>query len=228
LIVIGASVGGPRTITTILKDIPKDFPCPILVVQYLTPQFINTFVNTLNDVCKITIKIAKNEEYIQTGIVYIAPGDNHMEVSVKNDNPFIKIYKGTPVHFCMPSIDVLFFSAARIYRNRIMTIFLTGMGEDGVDELDTIQKLGGKTITKSQKTCVLYGMSKLAKERGAYYKIRNDNFFIISSNLNNNFFIIFIEKEIFYKKEKNLIKKRIFIKKIIKKFIINIIGGKNE
>jgi two-component system chemotaxis response regulator CheB len=166
VIVMGASVGGPRTLKLILKELPDSLSCPILIVQHLTSNFIETFVNTLNTVCDVQIKVAKDGDIIQPKTVYIAPGDNHMEVSVKNNKPCIKIYKGTPVHFCMPSIDVLFSSAARVYKNRTMGILLTGMGEDGVDGLAVIKKLGGKTITESQETCVLYGMPKFAAERG--------------------------------------------------------------
>jgi chemotaxis response regulator CheB len=165
LIVIGASLGGPQTVTLILKEIPKDFPCPILIVQHLTAQFIDPFVKTLNEVCEINVKVAENEEFIQPRMVYIAPGDNHMEVSVIDKKPCIQISKGIPVHFCMPSIDVLFFSAARVYKNRTMGVLLTGMGGDGVAGLGAIQFFGGKTITESQKTCVLYGMPKLAAEQ---------------------------------------------------------------
>jgi len=64
------------------------------------------------------------KEIIQSGQVYIAPGDMHMEISVENKNHLIKIYKGIPVNFCMPSIEVLFFSAAKIFRNRTMGILL--------------------------------------------------------------------------------------------------------
>lgn len=166
IIVIGASVGGPRTITTILKELPKNFPAPILVVQHLSAQFMSAFSDNLNLECSLKIKVASNGEFIQPGVVYIAPGENHMEISVKDNKPCIKIYKGTPVNYCMPSIDTLFYSAAKIYRNRAMGIILTGMGSDGVEGLGAIQRLGGKTISESEETSILYAMPKLAAEKG--------------------------------------------------------------
>jgi len=147
VIVIGASVGGPRTITTILKEIPKSFNAPILIVQHLSSHFTEA-------------------DYLQPGQVYIAPGDLHMEIGIENKTPLIKIYKGTPVNFCMPSIDVLFFSAAKIFRNRAMGILLTGMGSDGVKGLGAIKRVGGKTIAESEETCILYAMPKFAAEKG--------------------------------------------------------------
>lgn len=166
IIVIGASVGGPRTITTILKELPKNFPAPILIVQHLSAQFMGAFADNLNLECNLKIKVASNGEYFQNGVVYIAPGENHMEISVKDNKPYIKIYKGSPVNYCMPSIDILFYSAAKIYRNRTMGILLTGMGSDGVEGLGAIQKLGGKTISESEETSILYAMPKIAAEKG--------------------------------------------------------------
>jgi two-component system chemotaxis response regulator CheB len=66
----------------------------------------------------------------------------------------------------MPSIDVLFFSAAKIFRNRAMGILLTGMGSDGVKGLGAIKRVGGKTIAESEETCILYAMPKFAAEKG--------------------------------------------------------------
>lgn len=166
VIVIGASVGGPRTITTILKEIPKSFNAPILIVQHLSSHFTEAFADNLNIECDLKIKVAKNGDYLQPGQVYIAPGDLHMEIGIENKTPLIKIYKGTPVNFCMPSIDVLFFSAAKIFRNRAMGILLTGMGSDGVKGLGAIKRVGGKTIAESEETCILYAMPKFAAEKG--------------------------------------------------------------
>jgi len=166
IIVMGASVGGPRTITTILKDIPPNFNTPILIVQHLSSHFTEAFADNLNIECNLEIRVAQNGENIRPGQVYIAPGDMHMEISMEKKNPTIKIYKGTPINFCMPSIDVLFYSAAKVYRNRAMGILLTGMGSDGVEGLGAIKKLGGKTIAEAEETSILYAMPKFAAEKG--------------------------------------------------------------
>ncbi len=166
IIVMGASVGGPRTIKTVLKMIPNDILCPILVVQHLTPHFVETFAKSLNDSIRLKVKIAEDKELLKPGIVYIAPGEKHMEISVINKKSCIKTFVGPPVHFCIPSIDVLFHSAVRVYGNRTMGILLTGMGEDGVDGLGAIRKRGGKTIAESQETAVLYGIPKFAADKG--------------------------------------------------------------
>ncbi len=175
IIVIGASVGGPRTITTILKEIPRNFKAPILIVQHLSSHFTDAFADNLDMECELKIKVANNGDYIKPGYVYLAPGDVHMEISVENNTPLIKVYKGSPVNFCMPSIDVLFFSAAKVYRNHAMGIILTGMGSDGVEGLGAIKRVGGKTIAEDKSTSILYAMPKFASEKG-YAKLVLPNY----------------------------------------------------
>ncbi len=166
IIVIGASVGGPKTVRTILKDLPRSFPIPILVVQHLSEFFLDSFAMSLDAACKIKVKVAKNGEYVRSGTAYISPGGKHMEIAMKGSEPIIKIYEGEPINFCIPSVDVLFFSAAKLYKRNTIGILLTGMGKDGVEGLGSIKSNGGTTIAESEETAVLYGMPRFAKEQG--------------------------------------------------------------
>ena len=171
IVVIGASVGGPRTLRTIFSEIPQDFSTPILVVQHLNHLFMRQFVTSVRNICKLEVKIGLNYEEIQPGIIYFSPGDKHMQVTVKNSKPCIRTFEGEPVNFCRPSVDVLFYSTARVYKEKTLGILLTGMGKDGVNGLQAIKSEGGKTIAESEETSILYGMPKVAAETGAADKI---------------------------------------------------------
>ena len=167
IIVIGASVGGPRTLRTILSDVPRDFPAPVLVVQHLNHLFMRQFATSLKNICKVNVKIGLNYEEIKSGTIYLSPGDKHMQVTAKDNKPCVRTYEGEPVNFCRPSVDVLFYSTARIFKDKTLGVLLTGMGRDGVSGLRAIKSRGGKTIAESKDTSVLYGMPKVAAETGA-------------------------------------------------------------
>lgn len=167
IIVIGASVGGPRTLRTIFNDIPIGFPAPILVVQHMNHLFLRQLVTSIRHVCKVKVKIGSNYEEIQPGIIYFSPGDKHMQVTVKENKPCMRTFEGEPINYCRPSVDVLFYSTARVYKEKTLGILLTGMGRDGVNGLLAIKARGGKTIAESEETSVLYGMPKVAAETGA-------------------------------------------------------------
>jgi len=166
IIVMGASVGGPKTLKAILKDIPENFSIPILLVQHMNTFFMSQFAQSLNNTCKNKVKIPSDGERVKPNTIYLAPGGKHMEIVLKSGNPCFHTFKGNPVNFCIPAVDVLFASVAKIYKNRVLGILLTGMGADGVNGLELIRKYGGKTIAESKETCVLYGMPKIAAERG--------------------------------------------------------------
>ncbi len=180
IVVIGASVGGPRTLRTILSEIPPNFSAPILIVQHLNHLFMRQFVMALKEICKVNVKIGVNYEEINPGTIYFSPGDKHMQVTVKNKKPCIRTFEGEPVNFCRPSVDVLFYSTARVYKDKTLGILLTGMGSDGASGLMAIKQEGGKTIAESEETSILYGMPKVAAETGAAnliipsYKIVNE------------------------------------------------------
>ena len=166
IIVMGASVGGPRTLKSILRELPKELPAPILIVQHLNEHFVDQFVQTLGHNSNINVKVGEQDEFIKPSTVYVSPGGIHMTITVKNQKPCINLINTKPVNYCKPSIDVLFFSAARVYKNNTLGILLTGMGDDGVDGLEAIQKFNGLTISESKETSILYGMPKIAAERG--------------------------------------------------------------
>jgi len=167
IIVIGTSTGGPRTLKSVLKEIPENFPSPILIVQHMDAYFMKQFAQSLDRLCKLPVKVADNGEKIQSGMMYLSPGGKHMKINVIKNKSYIKTFEGKPVNFCMPSVDVLFFSAAETYKNHTLGIILTGLGEDGAAGLEAIRTQGGKTIAESEETCVLYGMPKAAAKRGA-------------------------------------------------------------
>ncbi|TFG13916.1 MAG: chemotaxis-specific protein-glutamate methyltransferase CheB [Promethearchaeota archaeon] len=165
-IVMGASVGGPRTIKAIIEKIPQDFPSPIFIVQHMNNFFMRQFAVNLREKSLLQIRMGKNGEFIQPGNIYIAQGDKHMQIVERNGRPCIRIFDGEPVNFCRPSVDVLFYSAARVYKQETIGILLTGMGADGVAGLKAIKEAGGKTISESSETAILYGMPKVAAELG--------------------------------------------------------------
>jgi two-component system chemotaxis response regulator CheB len=64
-------------------------------------------------------------------------------------------------------VDVLFESAAPIVGRRAVAGILTGMGADGASGLLKLRQAGARTFAQDQKTCVVYGMPRVAVEYGA-------------------------------------------------------------
>jgi two-component system chemotaxis response regulator CheB len=144
-IVIGASSGGLHALKKLLPALPKDFPCPILVVQHISPVSENYLTVILDKISEITIKEADEKEQILPGIAYIAPPDYHLLVEADKTVSFSVEDK---VNYSRPSIDVLFQTAADAYKEQLIGILLTGANADGSEGMSYIKKRGGFTIVQ--------------------------------------------------------------------------------
>jgi two-component system chemotaxis response regulator CheB len=65
-----------------------------------------------------------------------------------------------------PSVDVLFRSAADIYRSRVLAVVMTGMGDDGKEGAAWVKAHGGVVLTETEESCVIYGMPRSIVESG--------------------------------------------------------------
>ncbi|MDB5273586.1 MAG: cheB [Chitinophagaceae bacterium] len=144
-IVIGTSAGGLIALASILKGIPHNYPLPIIVVQHRAKDPKDLLEEVLQSKCVIPIRQANEKESIQKGTVYIAPPDYHL--LIENDRTF-SLSSDELIQYSRPSIDVLFESAAAVYRNKLVGIILTGANHDGASGLALIKKLGGFTIVQ--------------------------------------------------------------------------------
>lgn len=167
-IVIGASTGGPRTITGILKELPENPEAtPIFIVQHMPKGFTASFAQRLDSSCALKVVEAQDGEPIQSGRVYIAPGDFHMTL----DKYRIHLDKREKHLGVRPSVDHLFTSAAPIYKDKLLSIVLTGMGKDGTQGMKETKKWGGGNIAQDQQSSVIFGMPSSAIHSGSVDRV---------------------------------------------------------
>jgi two-component system, chemotaxis family, protein-glutamate methylesterase/glutaminase len=62
---------------------------------------------------------------------------------------------------------VLFSSLARVAGAKAVAVVLTGMGCDGAEGLAAVAAAGGRTIAQDEQSSGIYGMPRVAAERGA-------------------------------------------------------------
>lgn len=165
-ILIGSSTGGTEALKELLMKMPAKIP-PILIVQHIPPVFSRAFAERLNQILPFKVKEASHGDRIEPGVVYIAPGGQHMKIKKMADIYKIQITEDPPVNRFRPSVDYLFASGQELVDKKIISIILTGMGDDGAREMLNLKRKGSITIAQDERSCVVYGMPKAAKERGA-------------------------------------------------------------
>ena len=82
---------------------------------------------------------------IRSGNDVLCPPDYHLLVEPDRR---LSLSSEEPVHFCRPSIDVLFETAAEAYEAGLVGIILTGANADGARGLRAVQKAGGTALVQ--------------------------------------------------------------------------------
>src|SRR5207244_3342963 len=111
-----------------------------MVVQHRARDQKYLLEEVLQSKCKIKIKQADEKENIQSGFVYIAPPDYHLLVEA--DKTF-SLSSDEQVRYSRPSIDVLFETAAVVFKDTLVAIILTGANNDGSAGIVEVKKYGG-------------------------------------------------------------------------------------
>jgi two-component system chemotaxis response regulator CheB len=167
LVVIGASLGGPRALSSILKALPGSFPLPIAVVQHIADGFTQGLAGWLDQESALTVAEAVDGEVLRPGRVVLAPSGKHLVVARGQ----VHLCDDPPVETFKPSVTPLFASAARHYGRRACGVLLTGMGRDGAEGLKEIRERGGTTIVQDEATSAVFGMPRAAIELGAAERV---------------------------------------------------------
>lgn len=161
-VAIGTSMGGIRALSQILEGLPVNYPLPVLVVQHISADASGGLAGVFNEACAIRVQEAHDKEPIQPGIVYIAPAGYHLLVE---QNRTFALSVDPPVNYSRPSIDVLFETAARAYRDKLVGVILTGASRDGSEGLNTIKNWGGTTVVQDPTTAESDIMPRAALDR---------------------------------------------------------------
>ena len=130
-------------------------------------KFTRTFAERLNQLCRVEVKEAQDNDALLPGRVLIAPGGRHMMLHATQFGASVQVKDGPLVSRHKPSVDVLFRSVSKYAGKNALGIIMTGMGDDGAKGLKEMHDSGAKTIAQNEATCVVYGMPQEAVKLGA-------------------------------------------------------------
>jgi two-component system chemotaxis response regulator CheB len=167
IIVLGISTGGPQALTFLIPQLPENLSVPVAIVLHMPVGYTEMFANRLNDISPLNVSEAREGDVVQTGKVMIAPAGRHLTFVRKADGTVVTHLDARPFDTLhRPSVDVMFQSAAEVFRDRILGVVMTGMGSDGKQGSAWIKAHGGMIFTEAEETCVVYGMPRSVDEAG--------------------------------------------------------------
>lgn len=166
LVVVGASTGGPAAVLRVLRDLPDDFPLPIVIVLHIGETFGHLMAEWLDRESSLPVSYVADGEplpEIGQGRVLFAPPGRHVVLSGNR----LRLTNHIERHSCRPSVDVLFESVARELGPQSIGCLMTGMGKDGAEGLLAIRRAGGRTLAQDEATSAIFGMPQEAIRIGA-------------------------------------------------------------
>lgn len=168
VVAIGASTGGPQALAQLLADLPAGFGAGIVVVQHMSPGFLENLTRWLNAITPLDVRVGVPGDVIEPGVVLVTPDEVH---AVVDDRGRFQVDRGASIGGHRPSATRLFESVARSCGPSAIGLQLTGMGRDGAEGLLTLRRAGGVTVAQDRESSAIYGMPGAAVELGAACRV---------------------------------------------------------
>jgi two-component system chemotaxis response regulator CheB len=164
VILIAASTGGPATVMDVVSRLPKDLHAAVVVVLHMPASFTHQYSVQLAEVSALRVKDAEHNEIVQPGTIYVCPGSHHLRFAGSGR---IALDNSDRIGGYRPCADVALETAAQYLGPMLVSVILTGMGNDGAKGVKAVKEAGGYVIAQDEATSVIFGMPAEAIKTGA-------------------------------------------------------------
>ncbi len=171
VIALGTTLSGPNTVIRLLTRLTPVLPTAMVVVQEIAPPILPAFVEQFNEHVPWKIEVARDGQPVEQGVCYISSNENALRIEPDSQNqPVLRL--DDPVE---QPLNMLFHSAAQIFKQNAIGVMLTGVGDDGAEGFASIQEQGGVTIAEDMQCCVYPNLTQNAIEKGAVTTVVAEN-----------------------------------------------------
>ncbi|MFN7997553.1 MAG: chemotaxis protein CheB [Bryobacteraceae bacterium] len=161
IIVMGASAGGVEALRNVTAAFPAGMDAAVFVVLHTMATAESLLPDILSRASALPAVLAQDDTPVETGRIYVAPPDRHVLLR----DGVMRVVRGPKENRHRPSIDVLFRSAAALYRDRVAGVLLSGSDDDGTGGLMSVKRHGGITVVQDPADCDFARMPASALER---------------------------------------------------------------
>jgi two-component system chemotaxis response regulator CheB len=176
VVLIGCSAGGPPMLDTLLAQLPADLPAGFIVTQHMPTGFTAALAERFNRISTMPVKETDNGDIVETGKILLSKAGVHTIISGVIEGRNVKTGRivhsnAPPIHGVRPAVDKTFESAALVYGKNIVTVVMSGMGNDAGEGALAIRQVGGINLVCDEKDCLVYGMARSVISKNAADKI---------------------------------------------------------
>lgn len=157
-------------IERILSELPYNFPVPVVVCQHMPSGFTRVWAERLDALSSLSVAEARSGQVLAPRTAIIAPIGKQLRFHREGAAVSVALAPDNAGSLHVPSIDVMFSSAAQVFASKALAVLLTGLGSDGAAGMLAIRRAGGHTIVESRDSALSYSMPGAAVECGAAYE----------------------------------------------------------
>jgi two-component system chemotaxis response regulator CheB len=161
VVAVGASAGGVEALRSLVGGLPPDYPAAVMVVLHVPRDAPSALSSILDRSGPLPAAVARDNEPLRRGRVYVAPNDRHLLVFDEH----LRLTRGPTENGHRPAIDPLFRSVARAYGPRAVGVVLSGARDDGAAGLAGIAAHGGVAIVQEPAEALYPWMPQAALDR---------------------------------------------------------------
>lgn len=160
VVIISGSADSSDKIIKIVESIVSD-TIAVVIVQHQQENGVMLFDTILQRVSSLKVLYARQGEPILKGCIYFAPPSYHLLVE---DGCFV-LSSAHRYTFLQSSIPLAYDSFANYYKEKLVIIQECDYLDDGVDILESVQKMGTTIIVQHPAECIADAMPKSVLKR---------------------------------------------------------------
>ncbi|MEY4669792.1 MAG: hypothetical protein RL518_2491 [Pseudomonadota bacterium] len=165
---IAISTGGPSALIELSTALSPSLEVPVFITQHMPPMFTKFLAERLTARGALPAFEATDGMIARPGHIYVAPGDFHMELYRQGEDILVSLSQTPPENSCRPSADVMFRSLASTFGPHLLSIVMTGMGQDGRRGCEVVKIAGGTVIAQDQESSLVWGMPRAIISAGLH------------------------------------------------------------
>ncbi|HEX9047890.1 MAG TPA: chemotaxis protein CheB [Verrucomicrobiae bacterium] len=143
---IGGSAGSISVLCSILKGLPSDLNAAVLAVVHISEE--NRHLPAVLERCaSLAVTSPDNPEPIVAGKVYLPQPNRHLIVK----SHCVLSWMGPRENRHRPAVDTLFRTAARVYRQNVVAVVLSGAMDDGSAGALVVKSRGGVVMVQDPR-----------------------------------------------------------------------------
>lgn len=176
VVLIGSSAGGPPMLDTLLAMLPGDLPAGVMVTQHMPTGFTAPLAERFNRIASMQVKETENGDTIGTGRILLSRAGVHTIITGVMNTTNTKTGRiihsnAPPIHGVRPAVDKTYESAVPVFGKNIVSVTLSGMGNDAGEGALAIKQAGGVNLVCDEKDCLVYGMARSVISKNAADRI---------------------------------------------------------